>query len=783
MSVRPVRPRWAITACLAIVAALGAVGVPARESAASPPPPPGGGSSFTLPSTTDTDKTLTFTVTGAVVTPVPGAPEGNYEGYVTGDTVSIQASGTFVMGDGLVTYLSMGVSLSAEGASASATWPAAGGSETVHGPLNWAQTLSVEIPVTKGSSRYVSFSVHVTNCGDWVCGSVSGTGSLTGWIPLCDEAEQFFLDQAAQFDKRGIRVGIDQLSPEIQAAIDRWETAHNSKATMSPGGDAIAAGMWLFSDGGVNLRRWISSFSLSPDPNTPDGEKLLADILVAQKQGKLWDGTYVAPAGTESALLQQIALTSTRENRKLGFGDVYGLALDQTGGDTMLAALLAHNALRSVARNGTFDITGVEQDLSFFTKYLDTLRDGDNSGVWYHTFGTMYYQLEVAQGTSVGSKVHSALGVAGAGLLYVPSWLFSNATEYFLGWQKPFRFQQMLEGIINGALPTTDTGWSGFANSAEQAYREIFGGRDPDPEKYCFNVWGTRLAREVTNRLFPNPPFQIFDSTRTNPYSNMAGDTMPIQPPTSGPRSPDGSPFDPTQPLPRLGGTGSPVDVLLELDGVKLFLDQESGIMAATGDFPYPVWPSVSEDGTYGLWWVVPPGMSDPTISYQAVDDGTLHQFSADAASGRIEVWSVDVESGDTASWTPSPVVSDDATSVTTHDPSANRTEGTMVDDRGDEVSPRVVTVEFSEDGHVLVPADGPNLLLLGLGVVALALAGLGVVIVRRRRVPALAAPVTSAPPPPPACTGTTPPPPAAAPPPPPLAPPAPPAPTGWTRS
>ncbi len=682
-------------ACLTLVAVLGGPIASAHPATARPTPPAraalGGGSTFTLPSKGDGTLSVTFTVTGATVTPVAGAPEGTYEGMVTGDKVSIQASGTFTMGEGLVTYLGMSVSVAADSVNRTSSWPSKGGKETVHGPLAWAQSLSAEVAVTKGVTRAVFFSVELGNCGDWVCGGVSGNGTLTGWVPLCAEASQFFLDQAAAYDHHGIRVGYDQLSAQVQTAIDQWEAEHSAKATMSKGGDAVAAGMWLFSDKAVDWAPWVSSFSLSPDPDTKAGAKALADVTVNQVSGKLYDGRFTPPPGSESALAQTIARASTKQQRRLGMGDVYKLALDQTGGDTMLAALLAHNTLRSLAREGTIGFTGLVTDPSFFGKYLVSLRDGDNAGVWYHTFGTMYYQLENAQGTTAASKVYSTLGVAGAGVMYIPTWLFGSASDYVFGSTKAFRLQQMLEGIINGALPTNRTGWSGFANAAEQAYRQIYGGNPPDPEKYCFNVWGTNLAQAIIDRVITTPPFQVFDSTRTNPFSNLAGDTMDIN---------------------RIGGTGSPVDVKLEVDGVTLFLDQQAGVMAANGDFPYPVWPYRTAEGTFGLWWVVPAGQPEPTVTYTAVKSGSLHHFDIDATTGQVTTWVTDVVVGDSATWT----------------------AGTMTDAKGVAVAPRVITANFSADGHLMVADSGPRRGVLALGGLLLVAAGVVVVLWWRRR-------------------------------------------------
>jgi len=695
----------------------------------------GAAGGFHLPSTADTDKTVDFSISGAEVHQVVGAPEGTYEGTVTGDEVGISGSGTFSMGEGLVTYLSMSVSIASDdGQNATYHWPEAGGYETVHGPLSWNQSFAVKIPVTKGVTRSVSFSVEVRNCGDWVCGGVAGSGTLTGWTPLCPEAATFFGD-GVKFATGNVRTSYDAMLAQLSGAIDRWEAATGAKASMSVGGQPVAAGMWLFSNAGVHQADYVKMFGFGPDPDSKAGAKVIEQVQDAMQSGNFWDGTYQPYAGSEADLAQSIVLTSTSQQRKLDPGDVYQLALTKTGGDTRKAALLAHNTLKSLAREGTIWQTGLLPTPEFFTRYLTTMREGDNAGVWYHTFGTMYYQLEVAQSVSVSSRIVSAAGVGAAGVLYIPSWLFSSASDYFLGWEKPFRFQQMLEGIVNGSLSTDPTGWSTFSLGGEQAFREIFDRRDPDPEKYCFNLWGTQLAEAIRQRLFPTQPFQIFDSTRTNPYSNNAGDTTSLDPSSSSNR-PDLGPFDPTAPLPKLGYTNAPVDVVMEADGVKLVLDQRDGIIVTTGDFPYPVFPYQTADGAWGLWWVVPAGGTDPAITYTAIEGGTVHQAVVDPAAGTVETWVADVGAGDEARWTPNAATAaggslDDATDAT-----AAPVAASGVFELGDRtVEPEVLTVAFDDEGYVLVGASGRSWALAAGGAL---LAGAGIVVagtlVSRRR-------------------------------------------------
>ena len=50
---------------------------------------------------------------------------------------------------------------------------------------------------------------------------------------------------------------------------------------------------------------------------------------------------------------------------------------------------------------------------------------------------------------------------------------------------------------------------SQLANALEQVYREKLGGRVPDPEKYCFNVWGAEIGALLGKGLLDAGPRRV----------------------------------------------------------------------------------------------------------------------------------------------------------------------------------------------------------------------------------------------------------------------------------
>lgn len=319
-------------------------------------------------------------------------------------------------------------------------------------------------------------------------------------LPLCPEALAYFgIQQPAQTH---IRRNFDGVLAGFTQAVETFKRNNpGTPPTVSvPNSvNAIPTALnWLFAEGGA-----------AANLNLPGGQGLSrsfiftppADVgrVFADNRG-LYGGTLRTTPGTEPALLQAIVAKHGREGkRKLSPGDVFGLALEQTKGDARLAALLAHNTLRSLARGADGNFTGISQNLTFFTEYLQTIRGdklatppaggdglaGDYAGPWYHLFGTTFFELQV-RGAQLGAVAQpiNPFDNPGTGVLSLTNaqWIMSlfNSGEF---------------------NPTMD---STLANSMEQYYREYLGGRTPDPEKYCFNVWGANMGAWLFNSLTPS---------------------------------------------------------------------------------------------------------------------------------------------------------------------------------------------------------------------------------------------------------------------------------------
>lgn len=320
--------------------------------------------------------------------------------------------------------------------------------------------------------------------------------------PLCDEALRFF-GLVTRPSSTHIRRDRAELEAGFRASFERYQQEHPEApafVSVPRGGGSDVALNWLFAEGGA-----LANLTHAGDMASEDfvfTDRAEARRLVA-RQSRLVDGRLPARHGTEGALLRAIVKTSGDEQRRLEPGDVFYLALEQVGGDARLATLLAHNTLRSLARGADADYTGVAQDLSAFQKYLAPLRGGteelpdfqavegtpepgnagdsrplerpevklkpdpfagDNAGPWYHLFGTAYFELQV-EGEFQTSVLRDLLAA-----------------------ERPAAPDRLPAGKIESSRA------SQLANTLEQYYREKLGGAQPDPEKYCFNVWGAEIG-------------------------------------------------------------------------------------------------------------------------------------------------------------------------------------------------------------------------------------------------------------------------------------------------
>ncbi len=406
---------------------------------------------------------------------------------------------------------------------------------------------------------------------------------------LCAEArvliEAFDREQlaAAGFEDSGttgIRVDGADLADDIGAAVDRYNAAHpDDTAYVSDGtpfAGEVGALNWLFANGG-GLK--------GPQ----------ADAYVT---------------GTERGLQRRLIdraneLGTATQPAKLTPGEVLEIALELNGGHLNQALLASHNLLRAVSRGDTAAADLPLYDNGFVDRYLVPLRDGENGGPWYHVFGTAYYEV-VSQG-DWGPWIATGGAVAAWG-----SGMLSGGATLVLG------------GIALAWQNTSDasgtTGASRVANGLEQYVRENWTGQRPDPEKYCFNVWGAQVGKRLYERL----PYRSTRKFRAL-LSNLP--------------TPDVAPeLDPMERIgePRyVNAMGSPFSVWWSDGTMQMLLDQGEGLDARlVGGVPGLMLP-VAEDDSWGLIWI-DPANSAQTVAFEAATDGAvLHFTRTDTRTGQ----------------------------------------------------------------------------------------------------------------------------------------------------
>lgn len=481
-------------------------------------------------------------------------------------------------------------------------------------------------------------------------------------VPLCQEAIDYFTGPRAtrpldEETPTNLRYSFDDLESQMFDAISRYDrTVENlddvSHVTQTIG-SMFGAIDWLSIEGGLTYNasnRIVSTNS---------------DLFVFEdryNQETFGQGAF----GTESGLLNDIVRMSGNEgNRRLTPGDVYFLALKHTRGDTRLAALLAHNTLRSLARSGEqvpytdpdthetqiesygdSEFTGIDADREFFTTYLIPLRgfaaeegEGDpfdNSGVWYHLFGSMFFEMQ--------SKGES--GPLTRSLLHQFSLPYDALLYLHDGHLPDF-----------GLRPNDTTYASRFANRFEQFVRHYSSGRTGDPEKYCVNVWAAQLGASMFRLMTENDGFRLgsggakYGPLELKPYSQALPDrlrdlidaarqlSLPVQ------RLPY-SVADET--FPASGSAGSPVTIIWESDEGVMVFHQES--QALYGDAPVLMLPVYDADtDTWGASWF--DFHTEPySMTFEGVETGILHFTLSEPEIGLAATWVADVDQNDVLS-------------------------------------------------------------------------------------------------------------------------------------
>lgn len=513
-------------------------------------------------------------------------------------------------------------------------------------------------------------------------------------LPLCAEAlaaiqgfgEGRLKKAGVDPGRSGIRVGLADLKAGFSTAIQAYNSAHpDAPAFASPGLPYGSAGalQWLFSEGGV-----ISSVS--------------ENYVTGQESGL-----------QQAIIAESAARGSAGGDPHLAPGDVYRLALDLTAGDSTQAMLLSHNTLRSLARAGDVGQTGVSQDLSFYDKYLVQVRDNaDNAGPWYHLFGTGYYAMvdDGDYGEALTAGGMTVATVAG-------------------GWSV-FGVRALLLLAAAGGSAHLALSSSEVTNALEQLYREQISGRTPDPEKFCYNVWGAVLGGLIYEQL----PLKTTRGVVT-PFSGFDA-PAPVAPPADS--------LDATVRGEFLNFIQSPVAVQLEQDGQTMLFDQGASLeeVGLYGSIPGWVLPVPEEKGNWGLAWGSANGRTQ-TVTMEATRAGEL-----------VEMVRVSGETGEAAVYDFTPAAVGDRYTMTLDD---DTVDPDLVAPDGSVIRPRVVSLgegtgPAGSPGGSGDPRDpgGPDdnggldqdtvlgLVLIGLAVLLAAIVVAIIVVVSRSRRPRL---------------------------------------------
>ncbi|VVB72226.1 Uncharacterised protein [uncultured archaeon] len=414
---------------------------------------------------------------------------------------------------------------------------------------------------------------------------------------LCAEAALRFLipiDEVVNYGS--IQVNYEDLKADFEDAIDRYNDENAIKAFSSDNAvGALPALSWLQSQGGTIDR--ISEkfvFTTEKDRNT-------RTITPESVKGH----------GIERSLYYGIMDCYDNNNgKKLTPGDVLFLALKERKGDVREALLLSHNLMRSLARENDQTFTDVPRDLTFFNKYLEPmvtrepLGEGQNAGMWYHLFGTAYYEMQgrgewgpIGLGEAMIGNVHNAIDEVVETLLYDPE----------------------LKEPPNRAVVSI------LANEIEQGYRLFKTNSPNDPEKYCINVYGAQLGAW----LYGDKLKKQRGPTQSLPESYEKPSDNPI-------------------PSRRILVQLCPVNVIWEGKGASMEMDQKTE--SISGFYPVSILPFFeNESGSWGLIWTEQ--RNDPyKVSFEAVEDGWHHLMIIDNETGSAAVYSAYMNAGDKSS-------------------------------------------------------------------------------------------------------------------------------------
>lgn len=301
---------------------------------------------------------------------------------------------------------------------------------------------------------------------------VVGTFELTRTLLVGITLPRWFALEGRD-EETHLRTNYATVMQGLRDAITRYNGAHAIPAHFNvvarDGFDKITAGNFLFRHDASDAiaERYFFTRADEVDQNCETACDWLNTMWGCPRPAER------PPKLTEAALLVRMIELREAKGDKLTPGDVFGVGLEETGGDIGAALLISHNTLRSLARDcGDSIRTGIEAlDKDRFDKLFITIRGGyrcsdgfagarkdatcaesnfagDNAGPWYHLFGTAYYETYTA---------------------------------------------------TPGDSTPSDNRWARTANVLEQWYREYCptSWQDPDPEKEYVNRWGIAAADEL----------------------------------------------------------------------------------------------------------------------------------------------------------------------------------------------------------------------------------------------------------------------------------------------
>jgi hypothetical protein len=484
-------------------------------------------------------------------------------------------------------------------------------------------------------------------------------------VSLCEEAFRFWSKET--MEKRGYKDAAsgsklqkdeNGLLTDFVTAISNYNNVHKDTPayTSIPAFGGLRALNWLGSEEGV-ASQFSKVFGLPKGAAAHLSEEFVFNNPTDAKKDLKTGGRSARP-GTEPALLNAIVAKSEALQRKLTPGDVLELALEQTRGDVRQALLLVHNTLRSAARPGDQDLTGVSLNRDLFTNSLETIRgipgatfsnptdndeNGDNAGPWYHLFGTSYFEMQMRGDIGL---VPALMGLAEIPRETLSALLKAHWPDY---------------GLSSNDISNA----SRFSNAFEQLLRLAAGKTDIDPEKFCMNVWGARIGQGLFEMMVKSgatpwgpsgarKPGMTDDESWDPQHSGLAGGSQPLNPlPPVRELPPMPSPAD----IPRgklvLWNLGSPANVTWKGAAGTLILQQRTENLY--GSYPVLLLPIYEhETKTWGAFWV-DLTTEQHTLTLEAVQTGTIHLSRVDQANGQVATYVVPVVTGERLQMTTTP--------------------------------------------------------------------------------------------------------------------------------